>query len=170
MVKDLIGVWAWAVMAWTQVCWAQLGDVKDCQPCLLPAAAGAKRELRFEWAREGRLRKVVALQVGAQRLVVPEAEEVGLEESVYVGTPDINFDGKPDLQLIVERGMPNARAMYWVFVPDRGEFAAVGVYPVFTVNARQRRLEAYVKKGPAGKNSTRTLYVWRQGKLVVQRR
>jgi hypothetical protein len=162
MVKDLkIALWlaAGAVLA-------QTGNVADCTPCRFALRAGEEQSVRFEWTRAGSAKKIAALVVGGQRLEVRDTEELGAEEAVFFDAPDINFDGVADLQVIVERGMPNARAMYWVYEPAAKRYEAVGVYPVFTLDAKRKLLTAYVKKGPAGRNSTRSVYAWRRGKLV----
>lgn len=146
--------------------WAQTGEVRDCQPCRFSLANGQEESVRFEWWREGTTRQLRAVLVGKQRLDIKDAEQLGPEETVFFDTPDIDFDGTPDLQVIVERGMPNATAMYWRYLKDAKRYEAVGAYPVFTLDAKRKTLTAYVKRGAAGRNSTKTVYAWRQGKLA----
>jgi hypothetical protein len=163
MVKDLRIALSFVAVGFAL---AQTGNVVDCQPCRFALRPGEEQSVRFEWSRDGSTRKIVAVVAGGQRLEVKEAEELGAEEAVFFDAPDINFDGVADLQVIVERGMPNARAMYWVYAPVGKRYEAVGVYPVFTLDAKRKLLTTYVKKGAAGKNSTRTLWGWRRGKLA----
>lgn len=146
--------------------WGQTGEARDCQPCRFALTSGQEMILRFEWSREGSTRKLKAVHVGGQRLEVTGAEEIGMEETIFFDIPDIDFDGTPDLQVILERGMPNATAMYWRYRKTEKRYEPVGAYPVFSLDAKRKTLTAYVKRGAAGRNSTKTTYAWRQGKLV----
>lgn len=156
-------VW-WLLAAGCAV--AQTGEVVDCQPCRFALRSGEEQSVRFQWEKDGATRRLAAIEAGGQKLVVREAEEIGESEKVFFDAPDIDFDGFADLQVIVERGMPNATAVYWVYRPVAKKYEEVGRYPVFTLDAKSKTLTAYVKRGPAGRNATRTVYGWRKGKLL----
>ena len=151
-------------------------NVRDCHPCTFsPGRQLPSYSFTFDFKTAAGERAVQSIQVlnegtkAAQRLPVTEMEPVGLEEDLFFGGVDINFDGLSDLMLITRRGVANAYAAYWLFDPKTGTFTALGTYPIFRVDSSRKRLTTYERGGSGGLIYESKEFAFVDGKLTLMR-
>ncbi len=101
-----------------------------------------------------------------QRIPFDPNELTDFNREFFMTTPDINFDGWPDLLLIASQGLQNVYYDGWIWDPEAGQY----VYepeirelssPFF--NARSRRVETF-EHGSATDNES-AVWEWQDGRL-----
>lgn len=101
-----------------------------------------------------------------QRIPFDPNELTEFNREFFMTTPDINFDGWPDLLLIASQGLQNVYYDGWIWDPETGLY----VYepeirelssPFF--NARSRRIESFIH-GSATDNES-AVWEWQGGRL-----
>lgn len=147
-----------------------------CDPCRFAIASGAGPfEFRFAMhdAADGG-RSVERVEVArpdkpgwTQALSVHDMTPVGSQDDFFIGTADINFDGFNDLLVATSRGIANTYAAYWLYVPAKEEFAYLGNYPLFRVDATNQRLLTYERGGDGGMIYSRGQYRFLNGHLTL---
>src|ERR1035437_7077493 len=148
-------------------------NVGDCRPCSFsPGERFPAYSFTFDLKTVPEGRTVEAIGVArdskpVQRLPVAGMAPVGKEEQFFFGGVDINFDGLLDLMLITRKGVANAYAQYWLFDPKTTMFTLLGTYPVFRVDAGERRLGSYERGGSGGLIHESKEYAFLDGKLVL---
>lgn len=84
----------------------------------------------------------------------------------FLDLQDIDFDGFPDLLLVVSQGTSNSYAQYWRYVPSKKTFVDIGVYPIFKLDSIKHQLITHENLGEAGQLYSDKIYEWRNGKLT----
>ena len=101
-----------------------------------------------------------------QRIPFDPNELTEYNREFFMTTPDINFDGWPDLLLIASQGAQNVYYDGWIWDPVEGQY---GLEPEIRslsspfFNARTRRIETYAH-GSATDNES-AVWEWRDGRL-----
>ncbi len=153
-------------------------NVTDCQPCKFqPSARLPPYSFRFEIKSDPTAgRTITAIEVTRQgdtkplqRLPVAGAMPVFEGESFFFGGQDINFDGNADLMLIIERGVANATALYWLFDAHSGLYSALGAFPVLRPEPGTHKLSAFRRNGEGGLLYEKREYSFEGSKLVLVR-
>lgn len=138
--------------------------VSGDQPCLIrPASSTDNYEFRFIFHTEGDQRAVSEIEVyrAAVRMAVlpvPDMQPAGLEEPLFFGPQDINFDGYLDLMLRTRHGLVNAAALYWLFESTSASWTPLGEYPILEPDAEARRLFTLERGGHGGRIYDRNEY------------
>lgn len=149
--------------------------VDNCEPCQVSVAAGGPVfEAYFLLVKspEGRVvRRIGLARDGKQveELPVREMSPLAEGEQFMFGGVDINFDGNRDLMLVLERGVANSTAQYWLYDPATQLFQDAGVHSVFTLDPARKRLKTYDRGGSGGMIFTAREYEFVGSKLVVMR-
>ena len=149
--------------------------VDNCDPCKVSLTAGGPViEAHFLLVKspEGRaVRRIGLVRDGKQiqELTVPDMSPIGEGEQFMFGGVDINFDGNRDLMLVLERGVANSTAQYWLYDPALQTFKDVGVHPVFTPDPARKRLKTYERGGSAGLIFSAREFEFQASKLTLMR-
>jgi hypothetical protein len=150
-------------------------EVATCDPCTFLVARNAQpRAITFAveerpggWRAVRELRVTRASETAApQVLPVEGMAPIGPGQTFFVGAADVNFDGYADLYLATSRGVANAYADYWLFVPSTGEFSPLGRYPIFTRDPASRTLSTFERGGEAGLIYRKQKYQFVKGALT----
>jgi hypothetical protein len=145
----------------------------DCGPCTLDVHTGvAQYEVLLE---SGPNPKHVALRLATSSTAAPTILPIVDGDAADFGSwqfsaPDINFDGYADLYLMTRQGVVNEYGEYWRFVPETSSFEDLGVFPVFAVDTKRKRLKTYERHGSAGLEHESREYAIASGKPVLDRR
>ena len=165
--------------AWTET--TQLpkaANVTDCQPCKLqPSARLPPYLFRFEIKSDPTAGRIItAINVTRegdtkpfQHLPVAGAMPVFEGESFFFGGQDINFDGNADLMLIIERGVANSTALYWIFDEHSGLYSALGSFPVLRPEPSTHKLSAFRRNGEGGLLYEKLEYSFEGSRLLLVR-
>lgn len=147
--------------------------VQRCDPCTIVLHEGtppADFRFKLETVPQGRLVKAIAFDRGGhtvQELDVPSMTPLAQDESFFFGGQDINFDGWLDLLFMTEKGAANSKAEYWVYDPAADRFRDLGEFPMFRVDAADKRLNTYISNGPAGLGFEKRDYAFEGNDLIV---
>lgn len=101
-----------------------------------------------------------------QRIPFDPNELTEFNRGDFMTTPDINFDGWPDLLLIASQGLQNVYYEGWIWDPEEGCYVYAPEIrslssPFF--NARTRRVETF-EHGSATDNES-AVWEWQNGRL-----
>ena len=106
-----------------------------------------------------------------QRIPFDPGELTEFNRDYFMTTPDINFDGWPDLLLIASQGLQNVYYDGWIWDPEQGRYVYEpeirGLSSPF-FNARARRVETYAHASASDNESA--VWEWQSGQLKEIRR
>ncbi len=110
---------------------------------------------------------------GARRVqvLVPGENQVLPETGVErISRPDLDGDGHPDLALVTELAMANARARYWRWDPAAGRFVDAGAHPALEPDSATGEWTTFNRGGHGGRLWTASRFRWMDGALAEVRR
>ncbi|NLG24109.1 MAG: hypothetical protein GX558_02030 [Clostridiales bacterium] len=137
------------------------------------SAAPAPPALRFELG-DGRVYVYLGRDAVAPIQAVPFDSDAltGVNRPYFLSTPDINFDGYPDLLLIHSQGLQNTYYDGWIWSPVARRFfydRAIRALPNPTFDGRDRRI--YTFEHGSATDSDEAVYAYQGGALVqIERR
>ena len=154
----LIGVSLWCVACAQDQAAEAGGYVSDCQPCQFMIGENLPQYQFFfvlESSDDGRVvDEIVVKHVRGvdtlQRLIIDAMHMVPPDGEFFFEAKDINFDGDNDLSLIVEHGVANSYAKYWLFDRDTQRFNYLDEFPLLTVDRSTKTLSSYERGGHGG--------------------
>jgi hypothetical protein len=130
--------------------------VADCRPCEIDGGKAGRWTATFDTVEadgERVIRSIRLRKGNAKELVlaVNDMTPVPKGETFFFGPVDINFDGCQDLMVLVNEGVANEYAEYWVFDGKRSTWVPAGRYPVFKVDGENKRLSTFERGGYGGR-------------------
>ena len=151
------------------------GYVKDCQPCQFMVGEGLPPyQFFFMLERNDESRSIgevvvkQALSVDTlQTLIIDNMYTVSLDGEFFFEARDINFDGYNDLSLIIEQGVANSYAKYWLFDSEMRRFNYLDEFPMLTVDRSTNTLSSYERGGHGGMIFERKKYQFDNGRLRI---
>lgn len=91
----------------------------------------------------------------------PEENRIpALPPAERISTPDLDFDGEPDLALLSLSAGANSLSEYWRYDPMSGRFQPLGVFDTFRLDSATREWTNFNRGGNAGR-------IWLAGRFRV---
>jgi hypothetical protein len=95
------------------------------------------------------------------QVLVPEENGTdALPLAERITTPDLDFDGEPDLALLSLSAAANSLTEYWRYDPMSGRFQPLGVFDTFRLDSAAREWVNFNRGGNAGR-------IWTAGRFRV---
>jgi hypothetical protein len=108
--------------------------------------------------------------VPVQTLVPGENLVVGdIPPADRISTPDLDYDGHPDLALLAETAMANSRSEYWRFDARMSRFVPLGQWETLMPDSAAREWHSHNRGGHGGRLWTAARYRVVDGKLEAVR-